>query len=1628
MATCIPHTHSRHITLQNFYKVPAITIDVVLNRILDANLLPEGKLPSIDMLEDYYNLPQTKKMSREEAMKLRNRFKNPLIELQMLDSGLHRDFPEAITVTYKRKVDLPNLKKIAEDIKQVEKEIVDIDKEANVSVVDGDVTVAYQKNSDGYIPDEQLDSRIKLFLNKLGVQVNSLDGVKNKEGYEIRDAVARAKFVRENMSLIIDIAENKRGLDTLSEEAAHILVWTLRGTPLYNSMMNDITKMSIYQQVREEYADKYTSDIEFKEEAIAKQITASVVRQYTNGADLTSSEFSKLNEEYNRMSRWLNRVINWFRDLLSKYKTNSFDYAAMKILFADVSNTSVNNIGNSTSAYQLEPNDKSKEIISKIQTLADRVRERRIVANKIIDPVTKDEINQYKENDFVYRTSVTRWVKGNKKLTRTELQKAEDTVKKDFGVSAHEYFKNAVLNSIDRLVYDRKPADVKGGELLSTKDKNAIQTYADNLIASYPEGTQFFVEYSIGDKAKDRAGTPDLFIIYPGANGVMLDIFDWKFTEFRKENGKVIVDEMIAAKKKDYLKQLEEYRRILKENYGISAEGRTRIIPISTNIKTEFDNNTKKPKAWKIVGIEISDEGVSGFSEDKKYLNPIPSETERTGIAYVDKAIEGLKLERERLEKLKEKDPAARITTYNRIQNITKTIKELILTKDLKYFIDNAVAELNTIGHEKDVDKLIQASKSIEFYASINLAEYIRELDKEDYDKVASRIESFRNLIGLSSLEVQEKIKQRVLEIANETNTRGFEDAHKDIGIWQKMMSSFSVQQHPKIQALYKLVIGAKEKAKQDLDKTANQIELLVKGVKEYATENNIPLEKAFDFMLTKDKSGNLRLIKKFSKEATDKIVEAKERKDYNYLSKVYKFDKAKYDKAYEANKKYWEVVFKDSENRDKKVKEKTDLFEKQYNVEKYSFAYATEKNYYLTFNEEAVEYSQEYNKIQNNVKLKAFYNYFTEFTKNSREDLGLDFDGSFVPQIMASMTEQISNVGLGAVAGLKDRFYSEVGASYNGNYGEINPLTGKADFTIPLPFTNKIGANASTDLGKVLGMWAMAYYNNKHLKEVETSALLLQESLKSEKFYVTKINGEIAEKDGVALTKNALESNTLAAYIDFMNESVYGINVKKDKAITVKRKRPVLDSEGKYVKNEDGTTKMEEYDYEVSSVKVFNKVLQYISTKALSFNLISASANVFGGVSNGIAEGARGQFYTKSQFMKGMAVFTSGKINPQVLAAVKYFDIMGDMEGYNKTNNLSIREAEKFFTYDKMYLLQKKGDTLVNNTILLALMQNHGVNSEGKIVKITDENKDSIKSIYSSLKIEGDNLVIPGLTDAKDNIEYLKFRRKALELSKKIMGNAPTYDIRTINQTVVGKMFMQFRNWMPRMAEERFGGVRYNQNLEALEEGRYNTFAKFLFNKGIIGNAMEIIKLTTGVGSKDSFDSIASRKFDSLNQTDRNFLIQAAEGDVELARQQYIDLQRANLKGAMMELSVMLTVALTIMLIKGGDDDDEDKNGIKAVVLKTMDRFSNEITFFVNPISFNTVMKSPFAATSLAVDVVNFTHHLFGQGYGTLIGSEEAQNKYKPIKYAGKLFPITTELVRNLTVYNGETYWEEEK
>jgi hypothetical protein len=1446
------------------------------------------------------------------------------------------------------------------------------------------------KDTENFIPDEQLDSRIREFCTKLGIKVN-IDSVLDAEGNPIPDVVARAKFVRENLSAIIDIAQNKQGYDTLTEEAVHFLVWMMRGTPLYNSMINDVIKTDTYKQVKKEYANVYSSEIQFKEEAITKLITESVIQQHQKGTKLTFDEYTNIN---NRINRWFNKVMSFIKDLLAKYSVNEYDVAAMKLLFNDTSDLSLNNINNNEEMYQLETND----ISSKINDAINKIKSRHI---------KRDSNHKYSEDGFEYSKSVTEYIQRNKQFPdRSPSEKEQDEFARKIGDLGHADFNNSLKRAIELKEIGSYKTAIEIYTNPSIRSK--IDTLVDDIVSSYGENARFLTEQMIGDKSKDIAGAFDFLVVYEKNNQVEAEILDFKFTQFKKEKSKVIADEIPAYKKKDYQEQLKTYKNILQNAYGLKFNINASLIPIGLN-------TIKKDNNWFLTGVEI---GSTKFNEEKKYLNPIPLETNKTGNDSVDSIVAGLVAQKNIITKQEPETEEEKNKKIIRLKSINATIKKIILTKDLEEFFNEAKFELdNILSGNITPEKLEAAGEILPFYKNLNFSDYISSFseDKELQKTAVNNLGNF--LIKIQKIEkiYNENLDKIADSIGEKLGVDGINIPQKDIGWWSKILSYFSSSQNPHIQSLYKLWISAKDTARLAFEKDLTEIEKLHKDVLEYASKNGIESKNAYKFMLKRDKFNNLILIDKFSKEARKKINKAREEKNYSYLKKVLEFDEKKYLEKYEQDKAFYEKRY---EGDNKKIKQMLELTKKQFDVRKSEYALLNKNNRFVKLNEKEVEKSSEYEHIQKTPELKAFYDYFVDKVSNTRKELGLEYDYKFVPQIGKSIIEAITDDDTKFSFG--DNFWNSVSTNKNGSYGEVNVLTGNVEYQISMPYQTKIGENSSADLGKVLALWSKAAHDTNQLKKIETSSKILLQHLEKQEFYLTDFFGDPkTKKDSQDLALvNAENSNTLSAYISYMQEAIYGVQNANGMALPKTRKRAKRDSEGNVVKDENGNIVMEEYELPVSVDKLVQKVLSYISGNALGFNVISAGANLGGGLANGYYIAHQDKFYNKKQFTNAIRLFSAGSMNLQTKALLRYFDITGNMEGFNKANALSVSAADRFLTYDKLYTLQKKGDDLIHNTILLSLLQSHGISENGKI-KLLSKLPEGTKSLLESTEIKEDEIYIKGLTDNKDKTEYLNFRRKAHELSKKIVGVSPDHDIRLANQTIMGRILMQFRNWLPRMAEERFMiGTRFNKNLDDFEKGRYISFVQFL-NKNITDGMLQITKSYIGIGG--NFDEVLSKKWELLNQETKNKYLNNTANEAE-AKASFISTEKANLKATVLELQLMSLLFAALMLLNGGDDDD-DKSPVKKMLIAMTDRLHSELSFFVLPPSFLTIIKSPVAASSTLNDSYNIVEDIIGQTVGFITNDEDRMDKNKPLKRTGKMFPLLKEGIKDFDIMFDDSY-----
>lgn len=1431
-------------------------------------------------------------------------------------------------------------------------------------------SIAFQKETNTTsIPNEVLDSRIKDFLSKLGIETN-FDGVKDSNGNTIKGVVGRARYIKNQLQGIIDIIEEKQKIDTLTEEATHFLVWMLRGTPLYNSMLSEIKDYPQYVEVLLSYDELEKDSIEFKEEVMTKIITDTIIKKY-----LANTKPEKVS----RLQRWFNKVLEWFRDKLNLYTSDPYNKAAMKVLFGDIDGLDLRKIEDNEQAFQL---DENKEASKKIENLIDESKRLKSVnytkngktekGYEYIDPNGSTELIE---------DTVTKWRdRQNKTSTIEKTEKMENMA--TLGTNGHLDIQNSInanLGTEERVSYlNNKAASAK----IDIFTNNLINTYIDT------EGiltAKFYTEIPIIDKTankdKGRAGTMDLLVVKEDGS---VDIYDWKFINFFIENG---TSSLSQLKQKDFQTQLNEYRRILKEQYGLKV-GKTRVVPINIQISNN-DGFGGKTKNYHISSIEV---GTIKYQEDKPYLNALPSTLERTGVESLDDIINGLQTLKAKLLLEKGFNTIQKQARDRRIYNIDNTIKELQLNESGINLLREAEYEISQLTNPDELDNegLLYGIDLITFYKNIDFTSFH---SKDNTNNINERINALVASLNAIHKNLKDKQKEKLVELANTENVDDITLEQKEIGWMEKNFMYLSEQTKPKLKLLWKLIRKAKDKTLDDYNKFIKKIE--------EARDKAFTIQKDFNWMIKTDRFNNKILINKFSEEANERIKELKAeykinkaRSIYEELLEHFEFDQTKFDTFVDNETKIWEKYYIDIiDEKEKKeaIKKKVNFFKQKFDI-KQSGLY--NKFLFIKRKDDERFYSNEYKRIQDTPELKEFYNLFTEFVKSTTEWLDIDIQGNFLPQVPIDILEQFRNSPL-SISGMKDVILNGFLAKRDDTgFGQINELTGRIEYTVPVYYTEKIGELASDDLAKVLALWAVMAYNNKNMQEIETSVKLIRNALTDEKGIVSTLSGKDVKNTDGELQKALNQSGTIDAFNQYMNNALYGINNDKDSLFNTTKKVTKTDEEGNEVEIDETKT--------YSRNRILSSLLKFTSAKALGLNLISGFANIFGGMTNVIIEGANGRFYKKRDFINAAIKIAKGFTREQKsFIMMRYWDIMGDMEVKNRANALSTSNAERFFTLDKVYVLQKSTDSLIYNTILNAMLNNYTI-KEGKIIKKSKEDV----SLFNQAEIKDDELFIDGLTNINDTTEYRKFRAKVLEVGKQLVGQAPTYDILLINNSIWGRILMQFRGWIPRMIGARFKKLAYNETLEEFEEGRYRVFWDFL-KTNYIATATEVLNFA-GLIKKDGFNS---KSFETRMKDVYNKL--PIDTRNKISFDEFLDLRKRQFQASMMELQLYISL-LGLILIAKPDDDDEQTYATK-LLSKSMERAENEISFFYRPSSILAILKSPIPMMSFAKDLSNLTENLFGESLGEVIQDENMIKKNKPIKYFARIFPFTSEVARNI-------------
>lgn len=1204
---------------------------------------------------------------------------------------------------------------------------------------------------------------------------------------------------------------------------------------------------------------------------------------------------------------------------------------------------------------------------------------------------------------------------------KTKLQEEISDITKDSGTNIHKEIEDVLNRYVDPSTGLRRTQPLQAPSTINTNSASykQIEDYVEQRLALYPDGTRFISEVRIFDAKNNVAGTMDLLVIKPDGKA---EILDWK--SIQSKNKGLKAEELPWYKEEAYQRQLKAYKDIIERVYNIEVDYAA-AIPIQADIKFTIDKRTQKVISHSSPIIRFGDINPRNISQDDNFLLPVVLPAQSTGDEDIDRLVTQLrgiydKLRNQRLSESGDK----KFEKAEKLRSLARAIKDVQTRKDVTALVENGNLMINNILQKLKADtidegQIIDYEDMLQFYSNMKDA-FVDSLSSDPYftkEKKAeiASLESNADVLLKRMRKLRAKLAQ---EMGNEAGVVDITRAERKLDFLKKTFRSLSTLPNATIRTFYNLVVKMQNLRDVKTRNTFAELKTLKDSVGEWAKQRGINPANVFDQILQKDKEGKWtgRFINHYSSEYYKQRVAAIKAKDVNWFANNTVFDQDAFDKALDAYEKQvntYEYSIDPTINAKIRHERIADYVLKYNPIDEFgaltNAIALNADNYFIK--PQAKWESEEWKNLhkKENAPLLAAYLKFQEITAYSKK-LGM-IEGNtsaFVPNVVASRLDQIAFGNTENLFNVGRMFDRAIVDSTTG-FGELDPITGKPKRVVPVYFTSELGEDKSKDLFKVFAVWTAQMYNYEGMKEIEDKARILQrveeekKSLVTNRFGKVKINPQ-TNKPAVEEGPNANAANA-KVFEDLMNYYLYGMDTDSESDFTFKFK-----------------------DKEYSGKKAVKSAVQYMNIKTLSLNVLSATSNLFGGTANAFFTASKRKFFDEKDWVK--AGYLLSTRDSKALSMLSSFDIFLEDMKQEIANKLSVSDVVANVTADKLFALQRNTDRAVQYPVFIATALNHMV-QDGKIISIKDyvreqnnyegvysrstiaekkaldskinkevEELKQTKSLYATSKIENDRLVIDGLDLEGDEVG--KFRALVKKLNKGILGNSTRDDITLARLSMIGQLGLQFRNWMPQMVTERFGDMTYDADLDEYKYGRARLFLKNFASPRMLGLTKELI---TGFGTntieraKERYAEMLNRLIQSGDITDASEFITETE---------YIDQYISDMRASMRELLLLIAISAFVMWVNPAGQPDDDKKGLYKMTYRGFNKFQDEIGFYYTPQSFTDILKSPIPIVNLLLDTQRFITNTVEQGYGYTLSDEDIQDKAKPLKYLGKIFPIS--------------------
>tara|TARA_R110000824_G_scaffold84210_1_gene210200 strand:- start:2236 stop:6678 length:4443 start_codon:yes stop_codon:yes gene_type:complete len=339
---------------------------------------------------------------------------------------------------------------------------------------------------------------------------------------------------------------------------------------------------------------------------------------------------------------------------------------------------------------------------------------------------------------------------------------------------------------------------------------------------------------------------------------------------------------------------------------------------------------------------------------------------------------------------------------------------------------------------------------------------------------------------------------------------------------------------------------------------------------------------------------------------------------------------------------------------------------------------------------------------------------------------------------------------------------------------------------------------------------------------------------------------------------------------------------------------------------------------------KMSGMLAGYTAMNSLSFNVLQAVNQSTLDNILGYAESIAGQFYNQKSWARGKKTYWAnagalsdvGKIAPESWLGqlVQMYDpIQGEFRD-NVGRNVTGTKAKKLFTSNALFFLQHGAEHELQVSRMLAMMDFvKAKDKDGKQLKNKDGSDMTMMDAHTKNK-DGRVRIDPRVA----NFNAMDFMNRMHGLNKRTNGVYNDFDKAHLKRLWYGKLVLLFRGWMVPGIRRRYGHGEIwhaDQEMGTLTQGTYHTFYKLLRDS--------LIKM--------------QNQYPTMTEVEQQ-----------------------NVKRVMVEMGAFLS---TIAIFMGlSMDDDEEKNYAITFILYQARRLQTELGAFSNPREALRLVQSPSA------------------------------------------------------------------